>query len=691
MSSFQTPKLAYGEHGFTYNKGGWSSQNVYPRQVADVNGDGRADIVAFGDGATYVAYGQSDGTFKTGFQTSAFSRTAGYSSFDRNPRLVADVNGDRRADIVGFHDNGVYVALSNGGTFQTPKLAYSVFTYNKGGWSGQNVYPRQVADVNGDGRADIVGFGEWATYVAYGQSDGTFKTGFETRNFSRTAGYSSFDRNPRLVADVNGDRRADIVGFHDNGVYVALSNGGTFQTPKLAYSVFTYNKGGWSGQNVYPRQVADVNGDGRADIVGFGEWATYVAYGQSDGTFKTGFETRDFSRTAGYSSFDRNPRLVADVNGDGRADIVGFHDNGVYVGLANGSNNPPPNNPEKSFENLLNALGARESGKPTGDPLQYVAINWLHFVGKYQFGEALLKDLGYYDPNSQDPNYWTTNNQALDWRASWSGKDGVTKLGVTTSTLPAISSSTGYYPTQTFDSSSFLGNVTAQENAIRSAFALNLNRMISQIKIEDYLGLQRSYQQKDGTTKQLNITMSGILAGAHLRGGNAVIAYLLDPNLRNTNPDLYFDENRTSITEYMDQFGGYDTTFGTKNSDTITGTKYNDVLVGFGGNDTLTGGAGEDRFRFYSRNDGLDTITDFNSALGDKLEFHKNNFGLDWWVGNGQFVLGTSASNASNRLIYNSANGALFFDPDGNGSQSQVQIAKLTSGTNLTANDIVVF
>jgi hypothetical protein len=34
---------------------GWTSQNTYPRELAEINGDGRADIVAFGSNGVYVA------------------------------------------------------------------------------------------------------------------------------------------------------------------------------------------------------------------------------------------------------------------------------------------------------------------------------------------------------------------------------------------------------------------------------------------------------------------------------------------------------------------------------------------------------------------------------------------------------------------------------------------------------------
>ena len=81
--------------------------------------------------------------------------------------------------------------------------------------------------------------------------------------------------------------------------------------------------------------MADTTGDGRADIVGFGNDGVYVVAAQPDGTF--GPVTRvvaNFGPTAGGWQVDRHPRFVADTTGDGRADIVGFGDDGVYVSVA---------------------------------------------------------------------------------------------------------------------------------------------------------------------------------------------------------------------------------------------------------------------------------------------------------------------------------------------------------------------
>ena len=98
---------------------------------------------------------------------SAFGPWAGgWSSDDTYPREVADVNGDGMADIIEFGQYGVWVALATGnGNFAQPGFELSAFGVNAGGWSSDDAYPREVADVNGDGMADIIGFGNAGVYV----------------------------------------------------------------------------------------------------------------------------------------------------------------------------------------------------------------------------------------------------------------------------------------------------------------------------------------------------------------------------------------------------------------------------------------------------------------------------------------------------------------------------------------------
>src|SRR6185369_15066000 len=121
---------------FGFEAGGWRVEK-HPRFVVDITGDGRADIVGFGDAGVWVALGNGDGTFQSPrFVLADFGFEGGGWRVEKHPRFLADITGDRRADIVGFGDAGVYVARSNGdGTFTyTPQPVLADFGYEAGGW-----------------------------------------------------------------------------------------------------------------------------------------------------------------------------------------------------------------------------------------------------------------------------------------------------------------------------------------------------------------------------------------------------------------------------------------------------------------------------------------------------------------------------------------------------------------------------
>jgi hypothetical protein len=331
--SFAPPVLAVANYG--YNAGGWRVDR-HPRLLGDVNGDGRADIVGFGNAGAFVSLGQASGLFANPVLAVAnFGYDAGGWRVDLHPRLLGDVNGDGRADIVGFGNAGAFVSLGQAnGLFASPVLGVANFGAVAGGWR-VGIHPRLLGDVNGDGRADIVGFGNAGAYVSLGQANGRFANPvLGVANFGAVAGGWRVDRHPRLLGDVNGDGRDDIVGFGNAGAYVSLGQAnGRFANPVLAVNTFGYNSGGWQVDR-HPRLLGDVNGDGRADIVGFGNAGAYVALGQVNGRFANPvLGVANFGYDAGGWRVDRHPRLIGDVNGEGRADIVGFGNAGTYVSL----------------------------------------------------------------------------------------------------------------------------------------------------------------------------------------------------------------------------------------------------------------------------------------------------------------------------------------------------------------------
>jgi hypothetical protein len=201
---------------------------------------------------------------------------------DTFPRLMADVNGDGRLDIVGFGADGVYVSLWTTTGFAPKTRWIAQFGTNAGSWVNNDVFPRFLADVDGDGAADIVGFASDGVFVAL-----STKTGFGPLQRRLTAmsgapNWTSNDATPRFVVDITGDGKPDIVGFGSDGIWVSINQGGgVFGTPvNKGASQFTPAQG-WISNDVNPRFIADVNGDGKADIVGFSNAGVIVALGVS--------------------------------------------------------------------------------------------------------------------------------------------------------------------------------------------------------------------------------------------------------------------------------------------------------------------------------------------------------------------------------------------------------------------------
>jgi hypothetical protein len=311
-----------------YSSGGIEAYSI---AVADVNGDGKPDILVLNwcanstcetGSSVSVLLGNGDGTFQT-------AMTYNSGGFNARSIVVADVNGDGKPDLLianlvannNTNYSAVNVLLGNGdGTFQI------AVPYNSGGNTSTSV---AVADVNGDGKPDLLVANlcvssndctSGSVGVLLGNGDGTFQTAVPYSS----GGYGAYSV---AVADVNGDGKPDLLVANlcttgddgctnTNGVLgVLIGNGdGTFQTP-LRY----YAGGLWS----YSVAVADVNGDGKPDLI-VADWCADstcanglagVLLGNGDGTFQT---------VVTYNSGGQETQsvAVADVNGDGKPDLL---------------------------------------------------------------------------------------------------------------------------------------------------------------------------------------------------------------------------------------------------------------------------------------------------------------------------------------------------------------------------------
>jgi Ca2+-binding RTX toxin-like protein len=112
---------------------------------------------------------------------------------------------------------------------------------------------------------------------------------------------------------------------------------------------------------------------------------------------------------------------------------------------------------------------------------------------------------------------------------------------------------------------------------------------------------------------------------------------------------------------------------GLAGNDTLKGGAGNDKLYGGAGKDTLIGGAGQDFFVFDTAPTSRDEITDFGHSEGDKIQLSKAVFkgfaytgalhADDFYAAAGA----TTAHDATDRVIYNTTTGVLYYDPDGRG------------------------
>ncbi|MFE6993754.1 FG-GAP-like repeat-containing protein, partial [Streptomyces pharetrae] len=252
--------------------------------LADITGEGKPGVVVLAADGVRVSLQEEDGTLppaggEPALKAFGHGDQAGGWQADKHPRFLADTTGDGRLDIVGCHDDGVWVSLQDeDGGFAEPLYVLDDFGTDQG-WASAEEHPRFLLKTTGDGATDIIGFGPHGVVVARGLGDGTFEPSKLVLNDFGTAQGWTAEKHLRLLADITGDGTPDIVGFGDEGVWVSHNLGdGTFEQAQLVCRGFGYNDdaGAWRVGH-HPRFLADITGDGRVDIIGFGGPGVYVA------------------------------------------------------------------------------------------------------------------------------------------------------------------------------------------------------------------------------------------------------------------------------------------------------------------------------------------------------------------------------------------------------------------------------
>lgn len=287
----------------------------------DLDGDGLQDVISsFGNGSQsyFVTFRNISTPGNIAFET--FERWQGnaYSSFVSN---IVDVDGDGRVDLIGQHGNGSvnpdFWIAQNISTPGNIEFGASLNYFGNTLDAGEGV---AVGDLDNDGKPELVvshNFGATLSLLKNTSTPGLIS--FNNMGSIATGQYNRATQ----IADMNDDGLNDIIfkfnGTQDIRILLNTNSGGELATSDFATEiVLTSELGNYGGMS-----IADVNGDGKPDILASDDGDIGVFENiYTGGAFNsTAFATAHLFQASGNSTYPTSP-IAADLNGDSRPDLV---------------------------------------------------------------------------------------------------------------------------------------------------------------------------------------------------------------------------------------------------------------------------------------------------------------------------------------------------------------------------------
>jgi hypothetical protein len=287
-----------------------------PKSVAevDLNGDGKPDLVVANEGDNTVSVLLN--TTAPGASTPAFATQETFATGNAPISVaVADVNGDGRPDLVVANNGSGTVSVLLNTT--APGATTPSFALQQTFATGTNPRSVAVADFNGDGKFDLVVANDGSGTVSMLLN--TTAPGATTLSFANQQTFTTGNGPISVaVADVNGDGRPDLVvaNLGSNTVSVLLNT----TVPGATSPSFIPQQTFATGTNPRSVAVADFSGDGKPDLVVAKVGSNTVSVLLN--TTATGGTTASFALQQTFAAGAPDSVAVADFNGDGKPDVV---------------------------------------------------------------------------------------------------------------------------------------------------------------------------------------------------------------------------------------------------------------------------------------------------------------------------------------------------------------------------------
>ncbi|MBN1888180.1 MAG: hypothetical protein JW850_09325, partial [Thermoflexales bacterium] len=288
--------------------GRWENLGLayYPQggaAIANMDGDSAPEIVTTGvytntdDFELFVL--EADGSIAWRYP---LCDSAWWSGCHATPPVLADLSGDGRLDILTAHLNTLYLF----------DYAHDTIAWTRGVTAGLKVFGAPaVADVDGDGGPEIAA--AWDGLVELLDADGSLVWSYHT---------GGDQPGSVAIADTDGDNQVEVIvsmrvdngpGYWDGRVFVLNADG------SLLWSALAGDEASGSGVSVH-----DLDGDGTWEVIWNGADQGLTIFRGSDGAVLFNEPLIDSGTILDYP-------IVADVDGDGHAEIVAGDHEGIYV------------------------------------------------------------------------------------------------------------------------------------------------------------------------------------------------------------------------------------------------------------------------------------------------------------------------------------------------------------------------
>ncbi len=303
--------------------------NPYAVAIADLNGDGKPDLVVANYASNSISVFQNTSIIGSITPSSFAAKVDFNTALNPSAIAIADIDGDGKPDLVvtNYNSNTVSVFrnLSNSGNINSSSFDIKVdFT------TGTNPSSIAITDLNGDGKPDLVvaNYNDNTISVLQNTSSiGSIDNGSFAGKIDLNSGLLPYSV---AIADIDGDGKPDLIVANGRSNTIAVfRNAGI--SGSITSSSFNAKVDFATSQLPYSVAIGDVDGDGKLDLAVANESNNTVSVFRNTSSIGNISSNSFAAKVDLMSDYLPFSVAIADIDGDGKPDIVVANEDSANV------------------------------------------------------------------------------------------------------------------------------------------------------------------------------------------------------------------------------------------------------------------------------------------------------------------------------------------------------------------------